>query len=202
MTFHHPQLPTGNPAGLAGDQATRIRRRPPDQGAKLSAPGDNRLLRELAAAEGWALWPPGGVRFADGSVLCPDGSGWQALSAVEADARIYAQLRHPLEVRLLHVFVGQGGREKRSVAEARFTSHENPDRWRLVVEDGGYLDSPLSDFGAESFADLGGLDLLGLRLDTPPPGLRWRLEQVALHPDWLELLCVSRGPEEVALDHS
>lgn len=202
MTPHHSQYPAGAPAGPDGDQATRVQHRLLDHGATLSVAGDNRLAQEMAAAEGWGLWPPGGVRFADGSVLWPHRSSWQALSAQEAGTRLRAQLRHPLEVRLLHVFVGHDGREKRSVAEARFIFHNGPDRWQLVVEYEGFMDSPLFAFGAESFADLGRLDLLGLRVDTPRPGLRWRLEHIALHPDWLELLCVSRGPEEAALDNA
>lgn len=162
--------------------------------AHLSALEQNRAVLEIATAEGWGFWRLGGFCFEDGSVLSHVGTGWQSLSPQQAQARLCAYLKRPLEVRLLHTFEGSDGRGKRSIAEARFSVLEHLDCWRLVVEYEAFMDSPLYGFTADRFADLLELNLWDLRVDTPQPGQRWRLEQIALHPDWLELLNVSRGP--------
>ncbi len=118
-----------------------------------------------------------------------------ALDPQQAQARLCAHLRRPLEVRLLHTFEGRDGRGKRSISEARFSFLEPLDRWRLVVEYEAFMDSPLYGFTAERFEDLLELNLWTLRVDTPQSGQRWRLERIALHPDWLELLNVSSSPD-------
>lgn len=161
----------------------------------LSALERNRLAQQTAIDEGWQPWPPGGFEFEDASVLLPSGSSWQALSRAEARAYLDTQRTQPLEVRLSHTFLGGDRREKHSVAEARFEFQENPERWRLVVEYEAYMGSPLYGFEAESFLELLGLNLWNLRVDTPPPNQRWRLAEIALHPDWQELSKVSRRPD-------
>jgi hypothetical protein len=163
--------------------------------ANLSALEQNRATQQMAADEGWTLWPLGRFRLRDGSVLWRSSAGWQSLSAAAADARLDAERKQPLEVRLFHAFSGGNGREKHSISEARFEFQENPEHWRLVVEYEAYMDSPLYGFEAECFEDVLELNLARLRVDTPQTNQRWRLEQIALHPDWLELLHVSRGPD-------
>lgn len=157
----------------------------------LSALERNRLAQQTTIDEGWQLWPPGGFQFEDGSVLWPSGSSWTSLSPTEAHAHLDAQRKQPLEVRLFHAFLGGDRREKHSVTEARFEFHETPERWRLVVEYEAYTGSPLYGFEADSFLELLGLNLWNLRVDTPRPDQRWRIEMIALHPDWQELSKVS-----------
>ncbi len=176
------------------DLATKARQRLLNL-ANLSAFEQNRALWAIATSEGWAFSRLGGFDFADGSALCRSGSDWIAFSPQDAQARLCAHLKRPLEVRLFHAFSGGDGREKHSITEARFEFQENPERWRLVVEYEAFMDSPLYGFTADCFADLLELNFWNLRVDTPQANQRWRLEQIALHSDWLELLNVSRGPD-------
>lgn len=159
-------------------------------------------MRQLALTEGWLLWPLGGFQLNDGSVLQRCGSEWQRLDAVQARMQVETHIHGVLEVRILHTYEGQGGREKFSVSEARFECDPAAGCWRLKVEYEAYMDSPLFDFGADCARALLDLDLHNLLIDTTRPDQRWRLQQIALHPDWLELLCVSRRPEEVAMNTS
>jgi hypothetical protein len=161
----------------------------------LSAFEQNRAVLETATAEGWGFWRLGGFRFADGSVLSHVGTGWQALEPQEAQAHLCATLKRPLEVRLLHTFEGRDGRGKRSISEARFIFLEQPERWRLMVEYEAFMDSPLYGLTADRAEELLALKLWSVCVDTPQPSQRWRLEQIALHPDWLELLHVSKSPD-------
>ncbi len=151
----------------------------------------NRLSQQIAIAEGWKPWPPGGFRFGDGSVLWPSARGWRAFGATEARERLELERKQSLQVRLLHAFLNGDRREKRSVSEAHFEYLENPERWRLVVEYEAYMASPLYGFEAESFLGLLELNLWNLRVNTARSDQRWRLEQISLHPDWRELSKVS-----------
>jgi hypothetical protein len=155
----------------------------------------------LTGQEGWQTWALGGFRFADGSVLyqaqprlSDPTSGWHVLNAAEAEVLLQVKARQRLEVYLMHVFEGRDERMKRSVAEGCFVFDEHRNRWQLVIEYEAFMDSPLCGFRAERMTDLLELSLLGLLVDTAQPSQRWRLEQVGLHPDWLELLPVSRAP--------
>jgi hypothetical protein len=163
--------------------------------ANLSRLEQNRLTQHIALTEGWTLWPLGGFCLVDGSVLYCSNAGWQTLGAAQARAQLQAQQQQPLEVRLFHVFSGADGREKHSIAEARFAFNEHAKHWRLRVEYEAFMDSPLYRFEANTFADLLELNLSDFRVDTPHTNQRWRLEQIALHPDWLELLTVSSAPD-------
>jgi hypothetical protein len=162
--------------------------------AALSPAEQHRATQQLAACEGWSFWPPGGFRFADGSVLRATRSGWEALSADEASAQIQAQRRQGLEVRLCHGFVQGDGRECHSVAEARFEPRADDAGWQLTVHYEAYMASPLYGFETQHVAALLELPLIGLRVDAQLVNQRWRLEQIALHPDWLELLLISSRP--------
>lgn len=188
------QRPTRDQTGQHDDLASRAKQRVLNALRDLSVLEQNRAPQELVTREGWSISRAGGFSFEDGSVLCRSGSEWHALSAEEACARLRAQLQQPLEVRLLHTYFGRDGREKRSVSEARFEFREGSGGWRLVVEYEAYMDSPFYGFEADGFGTLLELELCSLWIDTPQPFQRWRLEQIAFHPDWLELLHVSRKP--------
>jgi hypothetical protein len=189
--IHDQHDPTGPDETLAA----RANQRLLESMANLPALEQNRMAQQIALDENWELWKLGGFRFADSSVLWHSGSDWQALCAEEACARLRDQLKQPLEVRLLYDYEGNDGREKRSIAEARFEFQESPGRWRLVVEYEAYMDSPLYGLEADSSEELLELSLWNLHVDTPQPNQRWRLEQIALHPDWVELLHLSRAPD-------
>jgi hypothetical protein len=163
--------------------------------ANLSVLEQNRLIQQLAIAQDWKLWQLGGFCFADGSVLWRASDGWQSFDIKEASARLETSHKQPLEVRLSHVFASSDGRERHSISEARFTFQASLDRWRLEVEYEAFMDSPLYGLKAEKFEELPNLTLLKLWVDTPRMNQRWRLEQIALHPDWLELLNCSRAPD-------
>lgn len=94
----------------------------------------------------------------------------------------------------MHVFEGRDGRMKRSIAEACFRFEAHLNRWNLTVHYEAFMDSPLYGCTAERAMALLELNLLGLLVDTPEPSQRWRLEQIGLHPDWVELLHLSRTP--------
>jgi hypothetical protein len=162
--------------------------------AHLPALERHRAVLGIATAEGWGFWRLGGFCFEDGSVLSQRSAGWQTLNPQQAYERLCTHLKRPLEVRLLHTFEGRDGRGKGSIAEARFSLIEPSGRWQLVVEYEAFMDSPLYGLRADCFADLLELPLWDLCVDTPQPSQRWQLEQIALHPDWLELLNVSKGP--------
>jgi hypothetical protein len=168
-----------------------------DTYAALSQAERYRATQQLATCETWTFWQPGGFRFADGSVLRATRSGWEALSADEASAETRAQLRQPLEVRLCHGFIKGDGRECCSVAEARFEPRADDAGWQLNVDYEAYMASPLYGFETQHVAALLELPLLGLRVDTRLANQRWRLEQIASHPDWLELLLISSRPHHV-----
>jgi hypothetical protein len=163
--------------------------------ANLSALEQNRLTQQIAIAEDWKLWQLGGFCFSDGSVLWRAANGWESFGIKEANVRLETSRKQPLEVRLSHLFSGSDGRERHSISEARFTFQASLDRWRLEVEYEAFMDSPLYGLKAEKFEDLPSLTLLKLWVDTPKMNQRWRLEQIALHPDWLELLNCSRAPD-------
>lgn len=152
----------------------------------LSTLEQNRTLQALATVEGWEFWKLGGFRLADGSVLQRFEQGWRSLNANEASGLLQNESQKPLEVGLHYCFVGSDGREKHSTAEARFELSPSQ-RWRLVVEYEAFTDSPLYGLEANCFAELG-RDFWNLLVDTPQPSRRWRLEQIAGNPDWLELL--------------
>ena len=151
--------------------------------------------------ERWPTWALGGFRFADGSVLqqaqprlSDPTSGWHVLNPAEAEAALHTKARQPLEVHLMHVFEGRDGRMQRSIAEGRFGFDEALNRWKLSVHYEAFMDSPIHGFTAEGATALLELNLAGLLVDTPQPSQRWRLEHIALHPDWVELLQFSRPP--------
>jgi hypothetical protein len=156
----------------------------------VATPEQTRATYHLVKTEGWEYGAMGGFAFADGSVLCHSNAGWEALSATD----IQALRKQPLEVRLRHSFQNGDGRETHSVAEAHFEPRPHHEGWRLVVAYEAYMNSPLYHFEAERFADLLELPLWNLRVDTPDLTQRWRLEDIASHPDWLELLHVSSAP--------
>jgi hypothetical protein len=185
------------PSNADHTQATTIAKTCLNTYAALSPAEQYRATQQLATCEAWTFWQPGGFRFADGSVLRPIRSGWEALSADEASTETQAQLRQPLELRLCHSFVKGDGRECRSIAEARLEPHADNAGWGLVVHYEAYMASPLYGFEAQHVADLLDLPLLGLRVDTHLANQRWRLEQIASHPDWLELLLISSRPDHV-----
>ena len=162
--------------------------------AALTPFEQNRAIQQLATLEAWTYWPLGGFRFADGSVLRPNRAVWEALSAERASAEMQAQLCDPLELRLWHSFVGGDGRDLCSVAEASLEPRADSAGWRLAVHYEAYMASPLYDFKADHVAALLELPLLGLRVDAHLANQRWRLEQIAAHPDWLELLLISSRP--------
>lgn len=56
------------------------------------------------------------------------------------------------------------------------------------------MNSPLDHFAAERFADLLKLKLWNLRVDTTDQRQCWRLQEIALHLDWLELLHLTNAP--------
>jgi hypothetical protein len=168
-----------------------------DAYAALSPSEQHRATQKLAMCEAWTFWSPGGFHFADGSVLRPVPSGWEALSADEASTETQAQLRQPLELRLCHSFVSHDGRECRSIAEARLEPRADDVGWRLVVHYEAYMASPLYGFQTQHVTALLELPLLALRVDTHLANQRWRLERIASHPDWLELLLISSRPGHV-----
>jgi hypothetical protein len=163
--------------------------------ANRSALEQNRLTQQLAIAEDWKLWHLGGFCFSDGSVLWRSSSGWESFGVKEANNRLETSRKQPLEVRLSHVFVSSDGRERHSISEAHFMFQALHNRWQLEVEYEAFMDSPLHGLKVEKFEELPTLRLLKLWVDTPRMNQRWRLEQIALHPDWLELLNCSRAPD-------
>ena len=162
--------------------------------ASLSAAEQNRAAQQIAVSQQWTPWCLGGFSFADGSVLWCDNAEWQSLSAAEALERLNEQRKRPLNVRLQYDFQGGDGRQKSTVTEARFSYQTAFNRWRLVIEYEAYMDSPLYGARIDCFADLADLNLWELRVDASPRD-RWQLEQIALHPDWLELLLISSRPD-------
>jgi hypothetical protein len=156
----------------------------------LPIPEQTLAIHNLINAEGWKFCAMGGFAFADGSILKRSRLGWQALSAVD----LQALRKQPLEVRLRHSFQNSDGCETYSVAEAHFELRQHSGGWQLVVEYEAYMNSPLYHFKAERFTDLLELPLRNLRVDTPGMSQRWRLEEIALHHDWLDLLHVSSAP--------
>lgn len=114
----------------------------------------------------------------------------------EAFERSNQHCKRPLNVRLRYDFQGGDGRQKSTVTEARFTYQAALDNWQLVTEYEAYMDSPLYGFQTDCFADLADLSLWELRVDAPIYQ-RQQLEQIASHPDWLELLLISSQPNRV-----
>ena len=157
----------------------------------LSLLKQNRVIQQIATADDWQTWKLGGFCFADGSVLIQTNTGWQSLRGEEARAKIERGVSQPLEVHLHYSYV-RSFRQKRSLAEARFELEANTQHWWLSVEYEPFMDSPLYGLRVQRCADLLELDLLSLYLDTPQPSQRWRLEQIALYPDWVEVLHLSR----------
>ncbi len=155
--------------------------------AGLSRLEQNRVTQDLFIAEGWKLWQLGGFCFDDGSVLLGSGLGWQTLSAPEASKLLDDELRQPLKVYLSYSFGGSDRREKRTVTEARIEFLEQANCWNLMIEYEAFMDSPLYGLKTISFKNLIALELQNLCLDTVKPNQRWRLEQIAQHPDWLGL---------------
>ena len=161
--------------------------------AALPVSEQNRAAQQTAAAEHWTPWTLGGFSFSDGSVLLRSAAGWQSLSADEALEHLNEQSKQPLEVRLRYAFQAGDGRQKFTVTEARFCFQAATNRWRLVIEYEAYMNSPLYGFQTERFAHLAVLNIWELRVVTLPYQ-RWQLEQIATHPDWLELLLISSRP--------
>ena len=164
--------------------------------AALPAIEQNRLAQQTATAENWTPWALGGFSFADGSVLSRSSAGWHSLGAYEALERLNEQRKRPLNVRLRYTFQGGDGRQKSTVTEARFSYQTAFNRWRLLIEYEAYMDSPLYGVRIDRFADLANLNLWELRVDTSPRD-GWQLEQIASHPDWLELMLISSQPDRV-----
>ena len=162
--------------------------------ASLPAAEQNRAAQQIAVSEHWTPWFLGGFSFLDGSVLWCYDSEWQSLSAAEALERLDAQRKRPLSVRLRYDFQGGDGRQKSTVTEARFSYQTAFNCWRLVIEYEAYMDSPLYGVRIDRFTDLADLNLWELRVDASPRD-RWQLEQIALHPDWLELTLISSRPD-------
>jgi hypothetical protein len=191
MTHRMHQHPSKTAATIQHDStlAERARQRVLNL-STLPIPEQTRALHNLINAEGWKFCEMGGFAFADGSILKRSRLGWQVLSAVD----IQALRKQPLEVRLRHSFHNGDGCETHSVAEAHFELRQHCESWQLMVEYEAYMNSPLYHFEAERFADLLELPLWNFRVDTIDMSQRWRLEEIALHPDWLELLHVSSGP--------
>ena len=164
--------------------------------AALSSAEQNRAAQRIAISEQWTPWFLGGFSFSDGSVLWCYDSEWQNLSADEALERLNGQRKRPLHVRLCYAFQGGDGRQKSTVAEARFSYQTAFNCWQLVIEYEAYMDSPLYGARIDCFTDLADLNLWQLRVDASPRD-RWQLEQIASHPDWLELLLISSRPDRV-----
>jgi hypothetical protein len=120
-------------------------------------------------------------------VLLGSGSGWQTLSASEASELLDSELKQALRVYLSYSFGGSDEREKRTITEARFEFLEQTNTWKLMIEYEAFMDSPLYGFKTINFKQLMALHLWNLCLDTAKPSHRWRLEHIALHPDWLGL---------------
>lgn len=142
---------------------------------------------QLLERYGGTPWRLGGFRFPDGSVLKWQGS-WAALAAPEAARGLWDKAGERLEVRLPHAYWGRDGRLRRSLCEAVFEPCPEAERWRLRAEYEPFMDSPLFGLQADRFEDLLEVGLVGLGVRAAQPGQGWRLEQVALHPDWVELL--------------
>jgi hypothetical protein len=177
---HHDQTHQNN---LASQTKARVLKAV----AGLSRLEQNRTTQDLFVAEGWKLWQLGGFCFDDGSVLLGSGLGWQTLSAAEAAKLLDNELKQPLKVYLSYSFGGSDRREKRTVTEARFEFLEQVNTWRLMIEYEAFMDSPLYGLKTINFEKLMTLELANFWLDTVKPNQRWRLEQIAQHPDWLGL---------------
>lgn len=108
--------------------------------------------------------------------------------------RLERSAKRPLNVRLRYAFQGADGRQKSTVTEARFSHQTAFNCWRLVIGYEAHTDSPLYGVRIGRFADLADLNLWELRVDASPRD-HWQLEQIASHPDWLELLLISRRPD-------
>jgi hypothetical protein len=190
-----PQMFIADQTEQHDNLATRAKERLLNAITNLSRLEQNREAQKLFLNEGWKLWQLGGFCFSDGSVLLPSSSGWWSLSPTQAQERLEAQLQQPLEIRLFYAFMGSDQREKCTVTEARLEFDPDFDAWRLAVEYETYMNSPLYGFETSSFQELLELNIWDLRLDTRQSNQRWRLERVALHSDWLELLHHSRAPD-------
>ena len=163
----------------------------PDFPGYTSAPVG--ALARAFAESGAEPWHLGGFRFADGSVLRCKGKienfeNWSTLAPEEARQMIGKLVTEPLEVHLPHTFVGHDGREKRSVAEGCFVYQPDSEHWRLTVQYEAFMDSPLYELEANCFEELVDIGLTYLHIAAAQPSQQWRLEQIALHPDWVELL--------------
>jgi hypothetical protein len=155
--------------------------------AGLSKLEQNRVTQDLFVTEGWRLWQLGGFCFDDGSVLLGSGLGWQTLSASEASKLLDSELKQDLRVHLSYGFHSADRREKRSITEARFEFLEQTNTWKLNIEYEAFMDSPIYGLKTISFKKLIALNIWNLWIDTAKPNHRWRLEQIAQHPDWLGL---------------
>ncbi len=178
--YHHDQTKQGN---LASDTKERVL----TAVAGLSKLEQNRVTQNLFVIEGWKLWQLGGFCFDDGSVLLGSGLGWQTLSAPEAAKHLENELKQPLRVHLSYSFHSADRQEKRTISEARFEFVEQTNTWKLMVDYEAFMDSPLYGVKTISFKKLIALHLWNLWVDTAKPNHRWRLEHIALHPDWLGL---------------